>query len=426
MWNEPPNFTGKDQTPADYARLVVTAYDAVKQVDPAFRIGLAAKSVHVNYLEQVIQAGAKDHFDYIVLHPYEVLSGVADYTGSESVYMHIVPTVRKMLAVRNPDQANVPIIFTELGVEANKGTEHQAHALVKAYAMGIAQGVECIQWFEGRDGDSGPMGLLDAEGRPRPAYGALAQMIKHFGPNPTYLGWVQLNDRNYGFVFQGAKGPLLCTWQSSGGSEVIEFGQDVTIVNPMTGNTVTAKSYELSVAPCFVLTVPQRLQAQARGNLSKPFPWGGDYTDAASVSITFGEKTVEKGLHTRSGSDVAHAVVAYGGPAREGNVPGGNVFIIDPNFLSYTSTPIEITAVVRRNPANENAGFKLVYESPTGFKTAGTWYTVPDNTQWHTATWRIEDPQFVNYWGFNFILESDGNVYNKYFLQNVTVRKLDQ
>jgi hypothetical protein len=424
VWNEPPNFTGKHQTPADYAKVVAAAHDAVKAVDPAALVGLAAKSAHVTYLERVIDAGAKDHFDYIVLHPYEVLDGVADDTGSESVYMHIVPTVRKMLAAHDPARVNVPIIFTELGSDARKGADRQAHALVKAYAMGIAQGVACVQWFEGRDGDSGPMGLLDAKGRPRPAYTALGQMIRHLGPHPTYLGWVLLDDRHYGFVFRGAAGTVLATWASGGKAGVVEFGREVTIANPLTGNVVAARSYELTAAPVLVLGVPDPLVAQARANRGKPFPWGGDYTGAKSVSIEFGETTVEKGLHTRAGGAVAEAVVAYGGPARAGNVPGGSVFVVDPNFLSYESTPVEITAVVRRNPANDNAGFKLVYESPIGFKTAGTWYTIPDNRQWHTVRWRIDDPRFVNYWGFNFNLESDGDKYNKYFIKSVTVTKL--
>jgi len=139
-----------------------------------------------------------------------------------------------------------------------------------------------------------------------------------------------------------------------------------------------------------------------------------------------GERNIEKGLHTLSGDAVAPAVVAYGGAARSGDVPGGSTFIVDPTFLSYTSTPIEITAVVRRNAANENSGFKLVYESTNGFKTAGGWYTVPDNKEWHTARWRIDDPQFVNYWGYNFSLVSDGNQYNRYLIQSVTVTKLDK
>ncbi|GAC1472102.1 MAG: hypothetical protein NVSMB9_18960 [Isosphaeraceae bacterium] len=424
VWNEPPNFTGKGQTPADYAKIVVASYDAVKAVDPTALVGLAAKSAHVNYLEQVIEAGAKDHFDYVVMHPYEVLDGVADDNGSESVYMHVVPTVRKMLAARNPAKADVPVIFTELGVDAKRGGDRQAHAMVKAYAMGIAQGVECIQWFEGRDGDSGPMGLIDDEDRPRPSYTAMAQMIKHFGRHPSYLGWVLLNDKHYGFVFRGASGTVLAAWTSGSKPQVIDFGQEVMIANPLTGNVVAAKSYELTVAPCLVLGVPERMVTQAKANKAKPFPWGGDYTDSGSVSIVFGEKAVEKGLHTRSGDAVAGAVVAYGGSARAGNVPGGSVFVVDPNFLSYATIPIEITAIVRRNPANDNAGFKLVYESTSGFKTAGGWYTIPDNQQWHTVRWRIEDSQFVNYWGFNFSLESDGDTYNKYYVQSVTVTKL--
>jgi polysaccharide biosynthesis protein PslG len=139
-----------------------------------------------------------------------------------------------------------------------------------------------------------------------------------------------------------------------------------------------------------------------------------------------GEQHAEQGLHTASGDAVSEAVLAYGGSARAGNVPGGNMFIIDPEFLSYTSTPIEITAVVRRNEANDNAGFKLVYESQHGFKTAGGWYTVPDNKEWHTVKWRINDAQFVNYWGYNFTLESDGPKFNKYFIQSVTVTKLEK
>ena len=37
--------------------------------------------------------------------------------------------------------------------------------------------------------------------------------------------------------------------------------------------------------------------------------------------------------------------------------------------------------------------------------------------------WQIDDAQFVNYWGYNFALESDGNQFNKYYLQSVTVTK---
>ncbi len=423
VWNEPPNFTGKDQTPADYAKIVVSSHDAVKAADPAALVGLAAKSAHLNYLEQVIKAGAKGHYDYIALHPYELLDGVASNAGTEAVYMNIVPVVRKMLAAQDPAKVNVPVIFTELGCDVKRGADVQGHALVKAYTMGIAQGVACIYWFEGMDGDSGPMGLLKRDGTPRPSYTALAQMIRHFGQNPAYLGWALVDDWNYGFVFQGAKDTVLATW-SRGPADHVKFGEAVQIVNPLTGTITKADSHELTSAPIFVLDVPTKLVAQARQNKGKPLPWGGDYTDAKSVSVTMGEKNVERGLHTLSGNAVAQAVVAYGGSARAGSVPGGNVFVVDPGFLSYTTTLIEITAVVRRNEANDNAGFNLNYESTTGLKGGKGWYTVPDNKEWHTVTWNVEDAQFVNYWGFNFSLNSDGEKFNKYYIQSVTVTKL--
>ena len=59
---------------------------------------------------------------------------------------------------------------------------------------------ECIEWFEGRDGDSGPMGLLDGKGNPRPAYTAMAQMIQHLGQHPKFEGWM-VSDGIYEFYF---------------------------------------------------------------------------------------------------------------------------------------------------------------------------------------------------------------------------------
>ena len=371
VWNEPPNFTGKDQTPADYAKIIVSAYRAAKSADPDCLVGLAAKSAHVNYLEQVIKAGAKDHFDYITLHPYEVLNGVADNVGTEPVFMHIVPTIRKMLAAQNPVKVNVPILFTELGCDLKKGANIQAHALIKAYTMSIAQGVACVQWFEGRDGDSGPLGLLDNEGKPRPAYTALAQMILHLGQHPDYVGWVLLNDTHPGFVFQSNNTTVLVAWGQKSGDADVRFNETVQIVDPLTGDTSHTDRYALTSAPIFVMDIPENLLRQGLANRRKPLRWGGDFSEAKTVSITMGDAHSENGLHTLSGDSVAEAVTAYGGSARSGSVPGGNMFIVDPEFMSYTTEPIEITAVVRRNEANDNSGFKLVYESTRGFKTAG-------------------------------------------------------
>ncbi len=430
VWNEPPNFTAKGQTAEDYARVVAATYDAAHKVDPGFKVGITAKSAHVNYLQHAIRRGAKGKYDWISLHPYEVLGGVADNKGTEPLYMHIVPTLRKMLAAQDPARVNVPVIFTELGVDAGtsghgKGPDGAAHGLIKAFTMGIAQGVAQIQWFEGRDGDSGPMGLLNAQSTPRPAYKAYGNMIKHFGRHPKYLGWVMLNDRDYGFVFEGANGTVLSTWAPKGKPDRVDFGQPVKIVEPLTGNIVDASTYDLTVAPIFVLGVPDNLVALAKANKDKPLPWGGDYSKAKSVTLSIGEdgKAIAKGLHPTSGEDIAKAVLLY---SREGAVAGGDAFIVDPNFLSYKTGPIEISTTVRRKDPNKPASVKLNYEydnprDPLGihpFKELPE-KEIPAGDKWTTLKWKLDDAEFNAYWGYNFSFNT-----GDYLVQNVTVTKL--
>jgi hypothetical protein len=424
-FNEPPNGT-HGAPPADLAKAIVATYDAAKKGNPDCKIGLSVKSVDLNYLAETIKAGAKGHFDYISLHPYETLGAAAFHPNTEAIFMAIRPTVRKMLADLDPQNADAPIWFTEIGCDAGKkGPDLQAHALVKAYTMSIAQGITVVNWFEGRDGDSGPMGLIDMEGKPRPAYTALAQMIKHFGLHPEVIGWTVLNDKDYAFLFKGAQGPVMVTWAPFGTTDTVNFGQAFDIVEPLTGKTTKASEYKLTEAPIIVLGAPEKLLAEARIARTRPFPWGGDYTNAQSVSITMGQKTVEKGLHTQAGDSFAADVLAYGGNARAGEgIQGGNVFIIDPNFLSYTSspTPIEITVVARPAPSVSSAKLVLEYESPSqiinGYKKLAA-QELHDNKDWHTITWKINDAQFVGKYGFHFRLDQ-----GKYFIQSVTVAKL--
>ncbi|CAN5409750.1 hypothetical protein BH10PLA1_BH10PLA1_09870 [soil metagenome] len=420
LWNEPPNGT-KNSPASDYAKYTVATYNAAKKGDPNCLIGLAAKSVHINYLDQAIVAGAKDHFDYITLHPYETLGCAVECPGAEPVFMSIVPSLRKMLAARNPSKINAPLWLTEVGSNAGKsGEDGQCRSLVKCYTMGIAQGMAVINWFEGRDGDSGPMGVMTADGTKRRSYYALGLLTKHLGLHPTYLGWVLLNDKSYGFVFKGAKSNVLITWARKGTTDDVDFGQPVEIIDTQTAQSQQSQTLKLTEDPAIIVSAPDTIVATATANKNKPFPWGGDYTNAKSISVTFGEKVEEKGLHTRAGEAVAADVVAYGGNARVGNLPGGQTFMVDPNFLSYTSTPIEIAIVCRLAPDGKPAKLSVDYESVNGMtKTAP--YEIPDNKEWHTAKWTIKDSQFVSMYGFNFRIDK-----GTYYMQSVTITKLDK
>jgi len=54
------------------------------------------------------------------------------------------------------------------------------------------------------DGERGPMGRLERKGHSEAVLQAMGQMIAHLGQHPTYLGWVRLTDRDYGFVSSNA------------------------------------------------------------------------------------------------------------------------------------------------------------------------------------------------------------------------------
>ncbi len=418
VWNEPPNGTN-NAPPYEYGRLMAATYEAVKAADPTSQVGMAAQSVNLNYLEQAIRGGAKDHFDYITLHPYETLGSVTDHWGIEPVYMHIVPTLRKMLASQDLPRKDVPVWFTEMGYDAGKSPELQAQALVKAYTMGIAEGVSVMNWFEGIDGDSGPMGLLDEKSHPRPSYTAMAQMIKSLGDNPEYLGWVTFNGRDDAFLFRSSGKPVMVAWAPGRTTDFLAFAQEVQIVDPLTARLSSARSCNLSSSPILVEGVPENLVSLAEKNKHRSFPWNGDYTGAKTVFVLMNRSVVAKGLHPQQGDGLQADVVAYGGSARSGSVAGGPVFIVDPNFLSYTAGAIKITAVVRRTPENRPAKLILEYESTTGFKKFPA-FDIPDDKRWHVAHWKIDDAEFVSKWVLNFRFDL-----GDYLVRKVSVTKLD-
>lgn len=418
VWNEPPNFT-PNTPPQEYGMMVSHAYTEAKAVDPSVQVGLAAQSVNLNYLDRALLNGAKNHFDFITVHPYEV-AGLID-SGFEAQYMSIVPTIRKMLAARNPEKVNVPVIFTEVGqpVDTKLTAEMQADLLVKLYTLGIAQGALRTHWFEPLDGDSGPFGLLGANKVKRPSFVALSTMIEYVGKRPRYYGWLLLKGKHHGFVFAGPKGMVIVAWTRPRTTETLSFNQPMTIIDPRTGTSRQSSSIELTNAPRFIVSAGrvESWAATATANAKKPFPWDGDYTNAASVSIT--APSTESGLHQ---PDPPVLRVIDGASVRDASKRAAQPFTVDPNFLSYTTRPIRITAVVRRN-GTQSAGFNLKYEGVSGWRSVPGWNSVPSHTAWTTLSWVINDPQFVAKWGYNFAFDSDSTQNSGYSIKSVTLTK---
>jgi polysaccharide biosynthesis protein PslG len=426
VWNEPQGFA-VNGTASNYAQVVIRAYDAAKAADPQAQIGLSVAANDVNYLERTIQAGAAGHFDFVAVHPYEITEALE--VGWEPVFMGITRTVRRMLQTNDPARASAPVRFTELGRWSSGSTNddtNQATTLLKAFTLALAQGVECINWHEAKDGQGG-FGLLKGSGSRRPAYLALSNLTAHLGPSPDYRGWVQINtNTDQGFVFQGPATTVMPLWAAPGTSETVTFSATVRVLKPLTGQLTplpTDNALALSKEPVLILDVPTNLVAQAERNRDLPFPWGGDYTGAASISVTLGAPNTDDGLHQFKPDNSSAPALVYGIWARDASRSTVQDFTVDPNFLSYTPTPIRITVVTRRKEASDSAGFNLKYESPAGWKNYGVWYTVTGTNRWYTNTWTINDPQFVSIWGFNFRLDSDSTNYSKYYLRQVTVTK---
>lgn len=419
VWNEPPNFSA-NKSPSDYAKIVIAAYDATKAANPAVQVGLAAQSVNLSFMADALAAGAANHFDYVTVHPYETL-GLVD-SGWEAQFMSIVPTIRKLLADKSPAQKDVPIWFTELGepVAGDVTPEHQADTLVKAYVMGLAQGAQRIHWFEPLDGDSGPFGLIgggSGTAPKRPSFTAVSKLIEHLGKLPRYVGWTLLNAKHYAFVFQGPSAPVMIAWTGKGVSDTLDPGAAVKTLDLHTGASADETQLDLTHTPMLVIGVPANILSEAQANRAKPFPWDGDYT--AATSVTYSAADGAKGLHPL---DTAAPISIAGAPAHDASHSGGQAFTLDPNFNAYTATALQITAVVRRN-TSAAAGFNLKYESTTGNKGTGSWYTVPGNDKWYTQSWTITDPQFVGKWGYNFSFDSDSTQNSNYSIQSVTVTK---
>ena len=79
-----------------------------------------------------------------------------------------------------------------------------------------------------------------------------------------------------------------------------------------------------------------------------------------------------------------------------GAIDGGRAAILSETRMVWEDGHITRKPLDHNTAANDNAGFKLVYESTSGLKTAARgWFTIPDNKQWHTVRWQIDDAQFV-------------------------------
>jgi len=420
VWNE---FNGSFyQTSAggdkvkDYTALAVAAYEEVKKIDKDIKVGLNVANFDVGFLNSVIKAGVGNKFDFIQVHPYENLGMLM--AGEEGSYLSLAGSLRAMLAANNLP-TTIPLWITETGVQApvrpdEAADKYQAEAIVKVYICSIAQGFSRICWFEARGpnyGTNTDHGIIRQDWTPRPAYFAFKEMTTILGDNPKYLGWHVLGKEGFGFLFEGAKGPVLVAWASKNGDETVTIG---------------GKEEKFTRTPRFITGIPAALVTEIKKNADKPFPWGTDYSKAETATVRLGATNIESGVKqvSEGTTRVEHGLTESW---RVGNFRSGGegryiYFRTDPTFCGFADNKLEITMVAKRATAGRQAGMGLLYESQSrGYTGANGYHNLTDD--WAEYKWTLNDASFNGQWGWNFRTESTGTG-NELAVREVRVRKL--
>ena len=224
---------------------------------------------------------------------------------------------------------------------------------------------------------------------------------------------------------------MLVAWAAPGQSSTLALAPNVTATDPRTGaNRLLAGSAALSDAPLLLVAPAGSAQAlqwlrDAAANSGKAFAWHGDHSAASSVSLTAGSP--HDGLAL---ADPPPVTLVGGLPEFDFTGRNGPSFAVNPAFLSYATTPVRITVVLRGHGTGD-PGFNLKYESSlpiaqadgNGLRASGSGWTRVTGTRLYDASWTLPDSRFVGLYGINFSLDSDGPAHARFSIQKVTVSR---
>jgi hypothetical protein len=430
VWNEFNGSFAVDGSPAIYAELVREASISAKKIDPNAKIGMSVANFDVRFLDAAIKAGAAGHFDYICVHPYEMLAGLRG--EGEPAFLNMTTTLRKMLA-ENGQPADTPLWITEIGALApvkrdDVEDEAQAVALAKAYLLSIAAGFQRVFWFEARGpsyGDGKDFGLIRADMSSRPSLDALRVLTTRLGPAPASAGWLDLGEGAYGFVFDNEGRAVLGAWADAKRQVRVAFDGDVRLLSLNKGENRILRAGEplpLTDTPVLIEDLPAALVDKARAQADKPFPWNARHSGTTQAKALLGERNTENGIsqinRDTTVADDGGRRTNFSRPDKEGHYA---YFWVDPKFAPFEARTLEITAVVRRVAAEKVAGMSVDYESTRGY-VGSDYRSIAASDAWQEITWTIKDANFIGAWGWNFRLNGISSP-NEFLIKEVKVRR---
>ncbi|MBN2272177.1 MAG: hypothetical protein JXN61_16310, partial [Sedimentisphaerales bacterium] len=230
----------------------------------------------------------------------------------------------------------------------------------------------------------------------------------------------------------GGQGNVLAAWSPAGKQCCAKFTAEVDVTDLAGKQSALAPGEELVLTqtPVFIGKLPGNLAKQARANLGKPYPWGGDYAHGTVVTCRLGAANIENGLKqvnprttvVVNGPADSCRRTDFADPALDGE--GHYVYFrVDPLFVPYGTKELEITIVAKRLTPEKTAGMNLCYESTNGYTGAQVWWTIPGDDQWHEHTWKVNNANFVGQWGWNFRFDAISSA-NEFLVREVRVTKM--
>lgn len=190
IWNEPndANYWGPGRGAPAYLELLKWGYHAVKDADPLMPVVLAGMNPHAKLpdggdwlamLNRLYKNGAGNYSDVLGLHPYPSKAPVTD---------DVMKKVQQAKDVRAANKAGGWIWVTEIGLatDPRAGAIHvtlknQSKRLVEIHnklakanvEMMIVHRLHDVPWLSPWEAS---MGVIAADGRPKPAFCALAAL----------------------------------------------------------------------------------------------------------------------------------------------------------------------------------------------------------------------------------------------------------
>lgn len=210
IWNEPnlDGFFRPTQDAEAYVELLKAGYLAAKRADPMATVVMSGLSgTGGGYLDEMVQLGAADYTDAVVIHPYQ-----AGNPEAGDSFVHDIASVRAKMPGK-------PVWLTEWGWRTDEqGAGNQALYTVKGYLLAHAMDVEKNALYSFNIATDTQFGLADsnAGGEVKPVYPAVAALNRALAGR-SYAGDVPLgSDGVAALAFEGRGiDPVLALWSAT-------------------------------------------------------------------------------------------------------------------------------------------------------------------------------------------------------------------